>query len=46
MRRSIFMGDFIYAISAHAITAHSLDGLAEVAAQELPGPTGDAYWWY
>ena len=46
VRRSIFMGDFIYAISAHAITAHSLDGLAEVAAQELPGPTGDVYWWY
>jgi hypothetical protein len=46
VRRSIFMGDYIYAISAHAITAHSLDGLTEVAAEELPGPTDQWYWWY
>jgi uncharacterized secreted protein with C-terminal beta-propeller domain len=46
VRRSIFMGDYIYAISAHAITAHSLDGLSEVAAEELPGPTDQWYWWY
>ncbi len=46
VRRSIFMGDYIYAISARAITAHSLDGLTEVAAEELPGPTDQYYWWY
>ncbi|HEY8147092.1 MAG TPA: beta-propeller domain-containing protein [Kofleriaceae bacterium] len=46
VRRSIFMGDYIYAISARAITAHSLDGLTEVAAEELPGPTDQYWWWY
>ena len=46
VRRSIFMGDYIYAVSARAITAHSLDGLTEVAAEELPGPTDQYYWWY
>ncbi len=47
VRRSIFMGDFIYAISARAITVHALDGLNEVNAEALPGPTaGDYYYWW
>jgi hypothetical protein len=46
VRRSIFMGDYIYAISARAITAHALDGLGEVAAEELPGPSDQYWWWY
>ncbi|HUS68409.1 MAG TPA: beta-propeller domain-containing protein [Kofleriaceae bacterium] len=48
VRRSIFMGDFIYAISARAITVHALDDLDQVQAQPLPGPTADQYyyWWW
>lgn len=38
IRRSIFMGDFIYAISNRMITAHRLSDLGEVAAQELNTP--------
>jgi hypothetical protein len=41
------MGDFVYAISDKAITAHRLSDLATVAEQVLPGFTsGDYWWWY
>jgi uncharacterized secreted protein with C-terminal beta-propeller domain len=36
IRRSIFMGDFIYALSSRALTVNRLDDLSEVAAVELP----------
>jgi uncharacterized secreted protein with C-terminal beta-propeller domain len=45
VRRSIFMGDFIYAISARAVTVHRLDDLSEVAAEELPIPSPPYWWW-
>lgn len=45
VRRSIFMGDFIYVISSRAITVNRLDDLGEVTAAELPAPEG-AYWWW
>ena len=45
VRRSIFMGDFLYVISARALTVHRLDGLAQVEAQALPG-TAEPYWWW
>jgi uncharacterized secreted protein with C-terminal beta-propeller domain len=45
VRRSIFMGDFIVAISDRAITAHRIDDLSLAAAVALPGsPWG--YGWY
>jgi len=47
IRRAIFMGDFVYAISDKAITAHRLSDLAKTAEQVLPGYTaGDYYWWW
>jgi len=47
IRRSIFMGDYIYAISDKAITAHRTSDLGQVAVQELPGyAPGDWYWWW
>jgi len=47
IRRSIFMGDFIYAISDKAITVHRNTDLGQVTAQTLPGYTsGDYYWWW
>jgi hypothetical protein len=45
IRRSIFMGDYIYALSSRALTVHRLDDLSEVAAEELPLPS-DPYWWW
>ncbi|HYU14478.1 MAG TPA: beta-propeller domain-containing protein [Candidatus Acidoferrum sp.] len=45
VRRSIFMGDFIYAVSARAITVNRLDDLSEVAALELPLPSVPYWWW-
>ncbi|HTE50948.1 MAG TPA: beta-propeller domain-containing protein [Kofleriaceae bacterium] len=45
VRRSIFMGDYIYVISSRALTVNRLDDLSEVAAEELPVPT-DLYWWW
>jgi uncharacterized secreted protein with C-terminal beta-propeller domain len=45
VRRSIFMGDFIYALSARALTVHRLDDMSEVAAEELPLPS-EPYWWW
>ena len=47
IRRSIFMGDFVYAISDKAITAHRVSDLGKVAEQVLPGYTeNDYYWWW
>jgi hypothetical protein len=47
IRRSIFMGEFVYAISDKAITAHRVTDLGKVAEQTLPGYTGnDWYWWW
>jgi hypothetical protein len=47
IRRSIFMGDFVYALSNRAVTAHRLSDLAQVAAVPLPGPgADDVYWWW
>jgi hypothetical protein len=46
IRRSIFMGDFIYAISDKAITAHRVSDLGKVAEQRLPGYLDNDYWWW
>jgi hypothetical protein len=46
IRRSIFMGDFIYAISDRAITVHRSDDLSEVHASTLPGTRDGEYWWW
>ncbi len=47
IRRSIFMGDFVYAVSDKAITAHRVSDLGRVAEQVLPGYTsGEYYWWW
>ncbi len=47
IRRSIFMGDFIYAISDKAITVHRNTDLGQVTVQTLPGYTStDYYWWW
>jgi hypothetical protein len=47
IRRSIFMGEFVYAISDKAITAHRVSDLGKVAEQKLPGYTSnDYYWWW
>lgn len=44
---SIFMGEFIYAISDRAITVHRVSDLAKVTDATLPGYTpGDYYWWW
>jgi hypothetical protein len=45
VRRSIFMGDFIYVLSSRALTVHRLDDLSEVTAQQLP-LAGLPYWWW
>ncbi|MBI4508593.1 MAG: beta-propeller domain-containing protein [Deltaproteobacteria bacterium] len=47
VRRSIFMGDFVYAISDRGITVHRTEGLAKVTDQALPGyrPEDQYYWW-
>ncbi len=47
IRRAVFMGDFVYAISDKAITAHRTEDLAQVNVALLPGYTeGDWYWWW
>ncbi len=47
IRRSIFMGDFVYAISDKAVTAHRVSDLGKVAEQRLPGYLeNDYYWWW
>jgi uncharacterized secreted protein with C-terminal beta-propeller domain len=47
VRRSIFMGDFVYAISDRGISVHVTDGLHAVTEQALPGYSDtDMYWWW
>jgi uncharacterized secreted protein with C-terminal beta-propeller domain len=46
VRRSIFMGDFIYAISDRGVTAHRIDDLTLSASVELEGTTYDNYYYY
>lgn len=46
IRRSIFMGDYVYAISDKAITAHRVTDLGKVAEQTLPGYQQGDYWWW
>ena len=46
IRRSIFMGDYIYAISSRGITAHKLDDLSLAASAELQGEGSMPYWWW
>jgi hypothetical protein len=44
VRRSLFMGDYLYAISDRGITVHELAGLAQVGEARLPGPRFDFFW--
>ncbi len=37
IQRAVFMGDFLYAVSDRAVTAHALDTLERSAAVRLPG---------
>ena len=47
VRRSIFMGDYIYAISDRGVTVHGLGQLGLVTQQSLPGYSpNDWYWWW
>jgi Beta propeller domain len=46
VRRSIFMGDFIYSISDRGISVNRTSDLGEVAKQRLPGNRYDNYWWW
>jgi hypothetical protein len=47
IRRSIFMGDYLYAISDKAITVHRTADLAQVTDARLPGYVdGDWWWWW
>lgn len=47
IRRSIFMGDYIYAISDKAISVHRTADLVKVTDALLPGfQQNDWYWWW
>jgi len=47
IRRTIFMGDYLYAVSDRGITVHRTSDLGEVTRQTLPGYTPDDwYWWW
>jgi uncharacterized secreted protein with C-terminal beta-propeller domain len=47
IRRSIFMGDYLYAISDKAISVHRTSDLVKVVDATLPGyQPGDWYWWW
>ncbi len=46
VRRSIFMGNFIYAISDRGITVHNVDTMMPITQQTLPGRSPDNYWWW
>ena len=46
IRRSIFMGDFIYAISDRGISVHKLADLSLVTDAELPGTIPNQYYWW
>ena len=45
IRRSIFMGDFVYAISDRGITAHRQSDLELTAEAALPGTLASSYGW-
>lgn len=44
IRRSIFMGDYLYAMSDRGITASELEGLNQTASLTLPGSSCAVYW--
>jgi hypothetical protein len=44
IRRSIFMGEYLYAMSDRGITASNLDDLGQTASLNLPGSRCDVYW--
>jgi uncharacterized secreted protein with C-terminal beta-propeller domain len=46
IRRSIFMGEYIYAISDKAISVHRTTDLAKVTDALLPGYSQNDYWWW
>lgn len=46
IRRSIFMGDFLYAISDRGVTVHKTADLSLVRQQPLPGYSPDDYYWW
>lgn len=46
IRRSVFMGDYIYAISDKAISVHQTDDLTKVNEALLPGHQDGDYWWW
>ena len=46
IRRSIFMGDYIYAISDKAISVHRTSDLAKVTDALLPGFAEEDWWWW
>lgn len=47
IRRTIFMGDYIYAISDRGISVHRAADLVLVTEQSLPGYSPyDYYWWW
>ncbi|MEM6531143.1 MAG: beta-propeller domain-containing protein [Myxococcota bacterium] len=46
VRRSIFMGDYVYAISDRGVTAHNLDTMQLAASEELDGEDFEMYWWW
>jgi len=47
VRRSIFMGDFLYAISDRGVTVHDVETLDTRHEEPLPGfDPNDHYWWW
>jgi hypothetical protein len=46
IRRSIFMGDYVYAISDKAITSHRVTDLGTVNVGRLPGYDENDWWWW
>ena len=47
VRRSIFMGEFVYAISDAGISVHAVDTLDRLTEQRLPGyDPADRWWWW
>jgi uncharacterized secreted protein with C-terminal beta-propeller domain len=47
IRRSIFMGDYIYAISDRGVSVHHTSDLELVTLETLPGYSPDDwYWWW
>jgi hypothetical protein len=46
VRRTIFMGDYLYAISDRGISVHRTADLAPVTEAPLPGYSPDDWWWW